>query len=163
MNFKSVRLSFEKFTPSVFADYEKLHENEEVMKYITGRALQKEEITYRFKKAIEAGEKVPHLGFYSIFESKGGYFIGISKIIELDEEIELGYSLLPQYWRKGYATEIVDWLISHVSNLGLRKSLIAIVDPENVISERLLLKKGFTYYKTAMFNGRLSDYYKLLL
>lgn len=159
----SARLSFHKFTPTVFSDYRRIHENERVMKYITGRALNEDEIKLRFEKALAVGDNSQQLGFFSVVNSKEHQFLGISKLVEFSEhEIEIGYSLLPEYWRKGFASEIVDCLTSYYCRLNLQKSLVAIVDPKNSASEKILVKKGFTYYKTENFNGQKSDFYKLL-
>ena len=159
----SERLSLHKFTPTVFSDYRRIHENEKVMKYITGRALNEDEIKLRFEKALEVGNNSQHLGFFSVVNVKEHQFLGISKLVEFsEEEIEIGYSLLPEYWRKGFASEIVGCLTNYYCQLNLQKSLVAIVNPNNSASEKVLIKKGFTYYKTENFNGQISNFYKLL-
>lgn len=127
----SARLSLHKFTPTVLSDYRRLHENVEVMKYITGRALNEDEIQLRFEKALAVGDNSQQLGFFSVVNAKEHQFLGISKLVEFSEhEIEIGYSLLPEYWRKGFASEIVDCLTSYYCQLNLQKSLVAIVDPK---------------------------------
>ena len=46
-------------------------------------------------------------------------------------KVEIGYSLLPDYWAKGYTKEIVEALIQYARDLGKIEELIGIIDGEN--------------------------------
>lgn len=59
-------------------------------------------------------------------------------------EIELGFLLAQKYWGKGLATEIAEAAMLYGFNkLGFRE-IIALTDLENIASQRVLEKIGFT-------------------
>ena len=57
--------------------------------------------------------------------------------------VEIGYSVLPEWQRRGYATEIVNSLVSHAFFFEKTKSIIAHTLPENEASIRVLISTGF--------------------
>jgi len=56
--------------------------------------------------------------------------------------IHLGYFFGEQYWGQGYATEIINGLVSDLGNKG-ESRLLAGVDADNIASARVLEKVGF--------------------
>jgi ribosomal-protein-alanine N-acetyltransferase len=101
--------------------------------------------------------------FLSCFESggksaKGWYAINIDAISKKrslvgsggyfgppDREgvVEIGYSVLPEWQRRGYATEIVNSLVSHDFFYEKTKNIVAHTLPENEASIRVLISTGF--------------------
>jgi RimJ/RimL family protein N-acetyltransferase len=64
---------------------------------------------------------------------------------------DVGYSFLPEFWRRGYAEESVIAVIAHARiSLGIER-VIAIVSPHNIPSTRLLEKRGFVFEKRTLF------------
>lgn len=80
---------------------------------------------------------------------------GICGLIKRDalEDVDIGYALLPEFWSRGYALEAASAVTAYArERLGLRR-VLAITDPDNQSSIRLLVKLGFEYVKTV----RLSE------
>ena len=73
-----------------------------------------------------------------------GELIGFSGIKFLEElsETELGYRFLPQFWRKGLATEAGQAVIEFAQGLGLKR-LVAVIHPQNQGSQQVATKLGF--------------------
>lgn len=69
----------------------------------------------------------------------GGYF----GPPDPDGIVEIGYSILPEWQRRGYATELVKMLVTHALSFGNIKKIIAHTAPENVASIKVLLSSGF--------------------
>jgi RimJ/RimL family protein N-acetyltransferase len=69
----------------------------------------------------------------------GGYF-GPPDITGI---VEIGYSVLPEWQRRGYATEIVNALVSHAYSFEKTKLIIAHTSPKNEASKRVLIASGF--------------------
>jgi RimJ/RimL family protein N-acetyltransferase len=70
--------------------------------------------------------------------------LGICGLLKRDElaDVDVGFALLPAYWRRGYAYEAASAALRHGYDvLGLRR-IVAITHPENVASQRLLEKLG---------------------
>ena len=90
-------------------------------------------------------EREVQMGFW-IFSS-GGEHIGhggLFRSVRLKGEIELGYALRPPYWGRGYATEMAHALIETVAHGLELKHLIGVTIPDNVPSQRVLEKCGFS-------------------
>ncbi|WP_223271722.1 GNAT family N-acetyltransferase [Colwellia hornerae] len=71
--------------------------------------------------------------------------------------VEIGYSVLPSWQCRGYATEIVNMLISHACSFEETNSIIAHTAPENIASKKVLISNGFR--EVAMNDGMLSFEY----
>ena len=161
MTSSSSQLTFNKLTDNDFALYAQLTTNETVMKYITGNALTLEKAKLRFQKVVDNNLASGDTGFFIVRRKDKDDFIGIVKLVRItDDQFEVGYMLLPQYWGIGYASEMVKCMI----NLAIKKQIneiIGIVDPENPASIRVLSKFGFQLYETGKFDGLEAAFYKL--
>jgi RimJ/RimL family protein N-acetyltransferase len=60
-----------------------------------------------------------------------------------DLQVEIGYTLSPEYQGNGYASEAVKAIIEYIFNELKKHRISASVDPENVKSIKLLEKLGF--------------------
>ena len=82
--------------------------------------------------------------------------MGLAKL-ELDQPTattaELGYMLLPEYWGKGIASQVVTFLIEHAKQQAYLKDLMAIIDPENIASRKILINNGFHSQEFKDFDG----------
>ena len=56
--------------------------------------------------------------------------------------LEIGYSILPKYWFKGYASEAAIKCKNYAFENNLSDSLISMVHVENIGSEKVALKNG---------------------
>lgn len=162
MDFVSERLSYHKFTPLDIKDYLSWYTNNEVMKYITGRGLTQPEAEARFKIALGMNDQHPDAGLYAVRKRGSDEFVGIAKFVYKDpHEAEVGYGMLPEYWGKGYASEILDCMVKLSKKHHRVTKLIAIVNPENLSSKKVLAKKGFVFDKQITEDNFLLEYYKL--
>ena len=74
---------------------------------------------------------------------------------------EVGYLLHSDFWQKGLAHEALQAVLKYGFDTMNCHSIEAVIDPENVASERLLQKCGFVkeaHFKENFFwNGQFSD------
>jgi RimJ/RimL family protein N-acetyltransferase len=68
-------------------------------------------------------------------------FAGLKYLAE-EKEIDLGYRLLPAYWAQGLATEACRAVLEYGKTHLRIERIIALVDPENLASVRVLEKLG---------------------
>lgn len=80
--------------------------------------------------------------------------IGTCGLIKRDNlsEVDLGYALLPEYFGKGYAEEATLACIQLAKTKFHLPRLLAIVNPDNSASRKLLEKIGFQYQSMIVMN-----------
>lgn len=73
--------------------------------------------------------------------------IGICGILKRDElpEPDIGFAFLPAYWGQGYAFEAAAAVTDYARDVLALPRLLAIVNPANTSSIRLLEKLGFVF------------------
>jgi [ribosomal protein S5]-alanine N-acetyltransferase len=88
-------------------------------------------------------------GLWAILIKQTNEPIGMCGLIKRDtlEDVDIGYALLPRYWSKGYAAEAARATKNYAKNVVELKRLIAIVDPANQGSIRVIEKIGLRYEK----------------
>ena len=77
------------------------------------------------------------------------------------DEIELGYRLAFEWWGKGLATEAAQCAVSYSFGVLKLKSLIAIVEPANVASVRVIQKLGFDGFVHSQYHRRGVRIYRM--
>ena len=126
-----------------------------VNRYLGGPQMQNAEaLDKRLDFYISCHEK---FGFGScVMELKAtGELIGTSGIQPLEDtgEIEVGYNLSERFWRHGYGYECaMGWLQYGFRTHGLDR-IVAIADPANIGSWKIMEKCGMRYEKTEAHYG----------
>lgn len=77
------------------------------------------------------------------------------------QELEIGYSILPKYWNKGYATEAARKCCDYAFSNSFANSLISIIHVENIKSEKVALNNGMTKTKQTIFKGMPVNIYRI--
>jgi ribosomal-protein-alanine N-acetyltransferase len=75
--------------------------------------------------------------------------MGMCGLIKRDtlEDVDIGYALLPRFWSQGYAVEAAQAMKDYARDVIGLKRLVAITDPANQSSIRVLEKIGFRFVK----------------
>ncbi len=82
-------------------------------------------------------------GDWAIVDPKTGDILGESGLTLLDDdEVEIGWMLLPPYWGQGYASELASAVKRHAFESLRMPRLVAFVRPDNDRSSRVALKIG---------------------
>jgi len=161
---RSDRLNFEKFGKNDFDLYFHLVRDENVMKMITGKPLSQSEALTKFEHILKVNEKRSQFGYFTVSTKPDEHFIGLAKLVlTKEDEAEAGYMLLPDYWGKGYGTLISQSLVKFSEEIESLKTLIAIIDPENEASKRILENGGFKLDEVCEMEGLPAEIYSLPL
>jgi ribosomal-protein-alanine N-acetyltransferase len=131
--------------PFTAADFEAIHavwSDPEVMGPIPSKAYDRgmswARLTEKFSHQSQHG-----FSKWAVVDKDGGKVIGECGVHYLDggPDIELGYKLSPRYWGQGLAAEAaqacLDWALAERP-----ERVVAIVDPANIRSARVLDKIG---------------------
>jgi RimJ/RimL family protein N-acetyltransferase len=88
-------------------------------------------------------------GLYLVVLKETNQSIGMCGLIKRDglDDVDIGYSFLPRFWSKGYAVEAALATIEYARNVIGLKRLVAITDPANEGSIRVLEKIGLRFEK----------------
>ena len=94
-------------------------------------------------------------GFYKITVSNSGKDIGMCGLIKRDglEDPDLGFALLPEFGKKGYAREAAAAVLEYSRDTLKIKRVAAITSKNNTASIKLLETLGMTYRKNITLPG----------
>ena len=86
-------------------------------------------------------------GLYRVELKETGEPIGMCGLIRRSmlNDVDIGYAYLPRYWSKGYAIEAALAMKQYAREVIGLKRMVAVVDPQNTGSIRLLEKLGMTF------------------
>ncbi len=145
--------TLEKFTTADSPLFHTLVTNEPAMRMNLGRPLTKAEAEQFFEAVKWENAKGSALGYYKVFTLAQGSpsFLGMGVLEQNDDyqAIEVEYMLLPQYWNRGYGTALLRALIGLAVSFQSNCDLIAILDPQNTYSKRMLCHAGEKQYLNA--------------
>jgi [ribosomal protein S5]-alanine N-acetyltransferase len=141
-----------------------LDSDSEVMYYVGG-ARTKESTLEWLEKNIQH-QNNNGFGFGFVYEKETERFIGRAGLLYLayddtQPDIEVGYRLHKQYWGQGYATELTKALIEWgFDNLTVSR-LVAVINPKNIRSRRVLEKAGMSYVGKSIYNNAEVNRYEI--
>jgi len=143
---ESERLSFRSLHKDDMHEVFRLRSDEEIMKYIT-RPLAKDlqDAVEHIRTVHEIIERNEGINWAISFQGEPKLIgiIGIYRIKREDHRGEIGYILLPEHHHKGIISEAIHTILTFAFETLHFHSMEAIIDPENIASERVLIKKGF--------------------
>ena len=104
-------------------------------------------------------------GMNALIEKQSGKLIGHCGLLvqTVDEitELEIGYSLLPNFWNKGFATEAAKQCRDVTFENNWSNQIISIISLSNKSSERVALKNGMKIHKITEYNGNEVNIYRI--
>lgn len=88
-------------------------------------------------------------GLYAVVLKETGETIGMCGLIKREalDDVDIGYALLPRFWFRGYAVEAALATKMYAKDAIGLKRLVAITDPANQGSIRVLEKLGLRFEK----------------
>ena len=98
-------------------------------------------------------------GLWCVVPKGGDAPVGMCGLIRRDTlpDVDVGFAFLPEAWGRGYARESAAAVLDHARDvLGLRR-ILAITDPENAASIRVLERVGMRREGTVRMPGESID------
>lgn len=87
-------------------------------------------------------------------------FCGLHYIFGM-QEVNIGYAIEKSKWQLGYGTEIVKAILDFGFNTLNLKDIVAVIDPCNTASLKLIKKCGLIYWKESVYMERPRVVYKI--
>jgi len=98
-------------------------------------------------------------GLWCVVPKGGDAPVGMCGLLRRDTlaDVDVGFAFLPEAWGRGYARESAAAVLDHARDvLGLRR-VLAITDPENAASIRVLERVGMRREGTVRMPGETID------
>jgi [ribosomal protein S5]-alanine N-acetyltransferase len=114
--------------------------------------------------------------FYRYENNKGGLNVLIDKltgdfigqcgllvhIVDDVEELEIAYSIMPQYHGQGFATEAAKKCRDFAFENNYRDSLISLINDKNTFSKKVAFNLGMTLDKVTTYNSKEFNVYRIM-
>ena len=127
--------------------------------------LTEEEANDRFDHMVAVCQSIP-FGKQPVIELSSGLVVGYTGVDHIDFEgrtwLEWGYRLVPHCRGLGYATEASQALLSKARRT-YDGHVLAIIAPDNLASQNVCHKLGFTFWKRAPIEGDIRNLYLLIV
>lgn len=152
--FESERLYVQPYTKDDADIFFALNGDAEIMQYIR-EPKTKEQSDAFLEENLKFYSTNPGLGRFAVFTKEDNHFAGSFSLLSIDnsENIHLGYALLKPFHGKGLATELVKASFDYVFRTIQNETVHALTVAENIGSQKVLLKCGFTFTGTMMHDG----------
>jgi RimJ/RimL family protein N-acetyltransferase len=137
--------------------------DEDFMVFYDPGVFTEEQANDKFDHMVAVCQAIP-FGKQPVVERSSGLVVGYTGVDYIDFEgktwLEWGYRLVPECRGSGYATEASQALLAkaHQTYAG---ELLAIIAPENLASQNVCRKLGFTFWKQAPVKGDIRNLYTL--
>ena len=148
--FETERLKIRRYSLDDCDRFYQLSGSEEVMRYIRP-IISKADSDKSLVQNIHQYTQQPNTGRWAMFEKDTGNFVGSFSILVMDSDktrLHIGYALLPPFWGRGLASEVLRHGINFFFNNHSAATLYAITEHANTGSQKVLLKCGFLYHTT---------------
>ena len=160
---ESHRLWLRNMRPGDADRFFQMRSNRRVMKFLDHDPMKKEEAAVMLDNIIR-GFHERDMVYWALALKSSDAFIGGAgfwRLIKSNDRAEIGFQLIPEYWRQGYTLEALNKIIRFgLHEMGLH-SIEAHVNPSNKGSIRLLEKLGFVreaYFRESIyFHNRYLD------
>ena len=161
--FKTPRLVVRYFTENDKASFYRVAGSQEVMQYIrpVKSRVHSDQFLMENLRMYQSGSCI---GRFAVFEKRTEHFIGTFSYLYLsgESDFHIGYALVNAAWGKGYASELVKGGIPYFFAHTNYPHLWAITSPENLASQRVLLKNGFSTEEPRLEEGKEVQVFRIL-
>jgi len=162
MKLETERLILRPMNESDIDDVFEMRRNDEIMRFIREPVVSRKEAE-DWINMISSRWAKEKIGFCSVIERASGKFAGWCGLWRLKEnnEIEIGYAIAKDFWKKGYASEAAEAVLNYAFNeIGL-EMVVAVARPENKGSRRVMEKNGMKFDYVGKFYERDLVHYSI--
>ena len=153
---QSQRLIFRHLQPADAVIWEAFVSNPEAVKFFPPRLNVTQSAIAWIERQLKR-YKTDGFGLYALIERASGAFVGQCGLLrqEVDgvQELEIGYHLLPKFWKKGFAAEAANACRIFAFENNMAPSVISIIHPQNIASQRVAERNAMKKEKETVWRG----------
>ncbi|WMJ76701.1 MULTISPECIES: GNAT family N-acetyltransferase [unclassified Sedimentibacter] len=157
------RLIIKEFEEADVPSLYKIESDKKIIEFLPWVKLSNEkECRRQIKKYINEYKK-NKLNSWAVAIKETGEIIGITRLIYSNKikGVELGTKILPEYWNKGYASELSRAIVDYgLYELGIDE-ITAVTDINNVGAIKSLINMGMQLKKYGYYNGTEAAFYSI--
>jgi [ribosomal protein S5]-alanine N-acetyltransferase len=155
-NLKTPRLSFRKLKAEDLELWMSFFNSSEALQFLPFKVHSKKACAeWLERQALRYKESKS--GLCALIEKTSGEMVGQCGLLiqEVDgkREIEIGYHLIPAFWKKGFAIEAAIAAKNYAFNNELTDSLISIIHIDNINSQKVAERNGMRREKQIEWKG----------
>ncbi|PYG49781.1 MULTISPECIES: GNAT family N-acetyltransferase [Pantoea] len=149
MELETTRLRLEPFELAHFDGLRAMESDPEIMRYISNGVVKTPEETLTSIERVQSRWQQYGFSWWAMREKESGEIVGACCLQHLANQdgapLEIGWRLNANYHGKGFATEAAQAIVKFaVEQVGV-KYLVAVADPENAASQKVMQRLGMTY------------------
>lgn len=145
--FETNQLVVRKLILSDLNKFHKMQSNINVMKFVSSKLMTFEENKNELKNLIKYYDSDTNdFWIFAIVLKQTKEFVGTVALVKHNEEDEIGYRFIEDFWRKGFGFEVVEGLLKFCKSINIEK-VIAFAAKDNIASTRILERLNFKYVK----------------
>lgn len=149
MDLETARLRLEPWDDSHYAGLRVMDSDAVVMRYISNGIVKTPDETRESIRRVSARWEKYGFSWWVIKEKSTGAIVGAACLQHLANvdgaPLEIGWRLIPEHNGKGYATEAAQAIIDFAAERVGATYLVAVADPENIPSQRVMQRLGMKY------------------
>ncbi|MEV6876478.1 GNAT family N-acetyltransferase [Amycolatopsis sp. NPDC051128] len=158
------RLTLHAWSESFFDDLFELAQVPETVRYVgTGEPWSREYTLVKHRATLEHWAE-HGFGWFAVSAAPGS-FDGVVSLVRRNATesglgmpaVEMGWWIAKPVWGRGYATEATTAIRDHVFASGFTDRLLAVYEPANSASARVVEKLGFTPHSKFTLDGRVEQ------
>ena len=152
------RLLLRMFTLDDLDDLSRIYADADVMRYLSGHPLTREESAGWLNYFLKGWESYG-FGWWALVLKERNELIGHCglQFIHVLPEIEVTYGLAKAYWRMGFASEAARACLRYGFEQLKLDRIYALAEPGNIGSTRVMERVGMKYDKTEYYKDDLYD------
>jgi [ribosomal protein S5]-alanine N-acetyltransferase len=155
LNLSSSRLKYRKLNENDVDLWMEFFQSDKALEFLPYENNNRVQCKAWLDKQINVRYTVDELGLYAVVEKDSSSLIGQCGLLwqEVDgvKELEIGYHLIPRFWRKGYATEATQTFKNFAFKNKLADSLISVIHINNFNSQKVAERNGMSREKETIF------------
>lgn len=149
MQLETTRLRLEPYQHAHFDGLRAMESDPEIMRYISNGVAKSPEETQANIERVMLRWQQYGFSWWAMREKASGEIVGAACLQHLANQdgapLEIGWRLNANHHGKGFATEAAQAIIKFaVEQVGV-KYLVAVADPENAASQKVMQRLGMTY------------------